>query len=47
VPNVLGGMMTDPDGAKARRASEAMLAMVKLDIAGLQTAFDRPMSWTT
>ena len=40
VPVVLGQMMTDPDRDKARRAAEAMLRMVKLDIAGLKAAFD-------
>jgi predicted 3-demethylubiquinone-9 3-methyltransferase (glyoxalase superfamily) len=39
-PTVLGRMMTDPDGAKAKRAADAMLKMVKLDIAMLQAAFD-------
>ena len=32
-------MMTDPDKAKAKRVAEAMLKMVKLDIAGLQAAY--------
>ena len=40
VPAVLGEMMTDPDQAKARRATDAMLKMVKLDIAALRAAFD-------
>jgi predicted 3-demethylubiquinone-9 3-methyltransferase (glyoxalase superfamily) len=40
VPAVLGELMTDPDRGKARRACEAMLKMVKLDIAGLKAAFD-------
>ena len=39
VPAVLGEMMADPDREKARRAAEAMLKMVKLDIAGLKTAY--------
>lgn len=39
-PNVLGEMLTDPDRAKAKRASEAMLTMVKFDIAALQAAFE-------
>ena len=39
VPTVLGEMMADPDRAKAKRASDAMLKMVKIDIAGLQAAF--------
>ena len=40
VPTVLGRMMGNPDRAKAKRASDAMLRMVKIDIAGLQAAFD-------
>jgi hypothetical protein len=32
-------MMADPDRAKARRAAEAMMKMVKIDIAALQAAF--------
>jgi len=40
VPTALGEMMTDPDRDKARRVAEAMLKMVKLDIAGLKRAYD-------
>ena len=40
VPSVLRAMMAAPDRAAARRAMEAMLTMVKLDIAALQKAFD-------
>jgi predicted 3-demethylubiquinone-9 3-methyltransferase (glyoxalase superfamily) len=39
-PTALGKMMTDPDKTKARRAAEAMLKMVKFDIAKLEAAFD-------
>jgi predicted 3-demethylubiquinone-9 3-methyltransferase (glyoxalase superfamily) len=39
VPAVLGDMMADPDRAKAKRAADAMLKMVKLDIAALQAAY--------
>jgi predicted 3-demethylubiquinone-9 3-methyltransferase (glyoxalase superfamily) len=39
VPTVLGKMMGAPDRAKAKRASDAMLKMVKIDITGLQAAF--------
>jgi predicted 3-demethylubiquinone-9 3-methyltransferase (glyoxalase superfamily) len=39
VPARLDEMMVDPDREKARRATEAMLKMVKLDIAALETAF--------
>lgn len=44
VPAVLFEMMADPDRVKAARASDAMMTMVKLDIAALRTAFagDRP-----
>jgi len=40
VPSVLGEMMVDPDRAKAKRAADAMMKMVKLDIAALQAAYD-------
>jgi predicted 3-demethylubiquinone-9 3-methyltransferase (glyoxalase superfamily) len=39
VPTVLAQMMADPDRAKAKRATDAMLKMVKLDIAALQAAY--------
>ena len=39
VPTVLGEMMAAPDRAKAKRASDAMMKMVKIDIAVLQAAF--------
>ena len=38
VPKVLSTLMSDPDREKARRVSEAMLKMVKLDIAELERA---------
>ncbi len=38
VPTVLGELLGDPDGEKAGRAMHAMLAMSKIDIAGLQQA---------
>ena len=38
VPTVLGELMADPDQAKAKRAADAMLKMVKLDIAALKKA---------
>jgi predicted 3-demethylubiquinone-9 3-methyltransferase (glyoxalase superfamily) len=38
VPEVLSTLMTDPDREKAKRVSEAMLKMVKLDIAELERA---------
>ena len=39
IPTVLFEMMADPDRVKAKRASDAMLKMVKIDIAALQAAF--------
>ena len=39
VPTVLGDIMADPDRAKAKRAADAMLKMVKIDIATLQAAY--------
>jgi predicted 3-demethylubiquinone-9 3-methyltransferase (glyoxalase superfamily) len=38
VPTLLGKLMADPDKAKAKRASDAMMKMVKIDIAGLEAA---------
>jgi predicted 3-demethylubiquinone-9 3-methyltransferase (glyoxalase superfamily) len=40
VPRVLDEMMASADRAAAKRATDAMLQMVKLDIAALQAAFD-------
>jgi predicted 3-demethylubiquinone-9 3-methyltransferase (glyoxalase superfamily) len=40
VPTALGEMMKDKDKEKARRVAEAMLKMVKLDIAGLRKAYE-------
>ena len=37
-PSKLGDLMMDPDRAKAKRVSEAMLKMVKFDIAALEAA---------
>jgi predicted 3-demethylubiquinone-9 3-methyltransferase (glyoxalase superfamily) len=37
-PKRLGELMNDPDAAKVKRVAEAMLKMVKLDIAGLEAA---------
>ncbi len=39
IPNVLMDMIGDPDPAKAKRATEAMLSMRKLDIAALEKAY--------
>ena len=38
-PTVMGDMMTDPDPEKVRRVTEAMMKMVKLDIAALEAAY--------
>lgn len=40
VPTVMLQMLADPDRSKATRAMQAMMGMVKLDIAGLQRAYD-------
>jgi predicted 3-demethylubiquinone-9 3-methyltransferase (glyoxalase superfamily) len=40
VPTVLFEMMAAPDRVKAKRASDAMLKMVKLDIATLERAYN-------
>ncbi len=39
VPRVLEELMTDPDPVRARRVGDAMLKMVKLDIAALEKAY--------
>jgi predicted 3-demethylubiquinone-9 3-methyltransferase (glyoxalase superfamily) len=39
-PSILGDMMKDPDRMRAKRVAEAMLNMVKIDIEGLQTAYE-------
>ena len=39
-PTVLGKMMKDPDRTRAKRVTEAMLKMTKLDIAGLERAYN-------
>jgi predicted 3-demethylubiquinone-9 3-methyltransferase (glyoxalase superfamily) len=40
VPSVLPKLLGGPDRAGAQRAMQAMLQMIKLDIAGLQKAYD-------
>ncbi|OAP36916.1 hypothetical protein AU381_20860 [Sinorhizobium glycinis] len=40
VPRVLGEMISSPDRDRARRATEVMLGMVKLDIDALERAFN-------
>lgn len=40
VPTLLAKLIADPDKAKAKRASDAMMKMVKIDIAALKTAHE-------
>ena len=39
VPTALGEMLSDPDPDRSRRVMQAMLQMIKLDIATLQRAY--------
>lgn len=39
VPAAMDALMRDPDPARAKRVSDAMLKMVKLDIAALEAAY--------
>jgi predicted 3-demethylubiquinone-9 3-methyltransferase (glyoxalase superfamily) len=41
IPTVLGQLMGDKDPEKAKRVTEAMLKMRKIDIAGLKQAYDQ------
>jgi predicted 3-demethylubiquinone-9 3-methyltransferase (glyoxalase superfamily) len=38
VPDGLGGILSDPDPERARRAIEAMMTMTKLDLAAMRAA---------
>jgi predicted 3-demethylubiquinone-9 3-methyltransferase (glyoxalase superfamily) len=40
VPTMLGEWMADKDQARAKRVADAMLTMVKLDVAALKKAYD-------
>src|SRR5262245_28028071 len=40
VPNSLGGMLSSPDPERSARVMNAMLQMDKLDLAGLQRAYE-------
>lgn len=40
IPKQMFEMMSDSDKVKAKRASDAMLTMKKLDVAELKKAFD-------
>jgi predicted 3-demethylubiquinone-9 3-methyltransferase (glyoxalase superfamily) len=39
VPGILVEMMADPDRTKAKRAADALLTMVKIDIATLEAPY--------
>ena len=41
IPKALGELMGDPDPVKAQRVMQAMLQMQKIDVAGLQRAYDQ------
>ena len=40
IPKQLGGLLGGPDPVKSKRALDAMLAMQKLDVTRLQSAYD-------
>ncbi len=42
VPTLLGKLLGDKDPAKSARVMRAMMKMTKLDVAGLQQAYDAP-----
>jgi predicted 3-demethylubiquinone-9 3-methyltransferase (glyoxalase superfamily) len=42
IPSGMGEMLNDPDRAKAKRVTDAMLKMVKFDIAELEAAAKEP-----
>jgi predicted 3-demethylubiquinone-9 3-methyltransferase (glyoxalase superfamily) len=39
VPTALGRMLSDPDGERSKRVMQAMLGMKKMDIGGLERAY--------
>ena len=41
IPKALPQLMSDPDRAKAQRVMEAMLKMDKIEVSGLQQAYDQ------
>ncbi|MEO7715390.1 MAG: VOC family protein [Capsulimonas sp.] len=41
VPKALGELMSGPDPVKSQNVMKAMMQMVKLDVAGLQAAYDQ------
>ena len=40
VPTILGKLLSDKDPQKSNRVMQALMKMTKLDIAGLQRAYD-------
>jgi predicted 3-demethylubiquinone-9 3-methyltransferase (glyoxalase superfamily) len=44
IPRRLGELLSDPDPDRARRAMEAMLKMVKIDVAELERAAGEPVA---
>jgi len=40
IPTALGRLMGDPDPERAARVMQAMLTMTKIEVAGLQAAYD-------
>ena len=40
VPRILDDLLQDPDPERSKRVMQAMLQMVKLDVAGLQKAYE-------
>jgi predicted 3-demethylubiquinone-9 3-methyltransferase (glyoxalase superfamily) len=40
IPRLLGQMLKDKDPAKSQRVMQAMMAMIKIDVAALQRAYD-------
>src|SRR6266567_4657556 len=41
IPSVLGRLLNDKDGQKSKRVMQAMMQMDKIEINGLQQAYDR------
>lgn len=42
IPKGLGQMLNDPDPVRAQRVMQAMLKMNKIDLAGLEAAYEQP-----
>lgn len=41
IPKALGDMIADPDRERAKRVTETMLKMVRIDLAALQAAYKK------